>query len=342
MEVLVNNTKWAGHSVAHDIFPPHGARPDFTPVTNSDGSVHYYSETTEEGKTEIWKIINLTADAHPIHLHLVQFQLLSRQKFNSNRYNKAYNALFPPSTTIDPMTGLPYPGGVFIGAYGPPKPYDFYYNAANNTGWLGGNPDITPYLQGIAMPANPNERGWKDTFIMYPGEVTTVIARWAPTDKAADLDPAVPANEMWFPFDPNGGHGYVWHCHIIDHEDNEMMRPYNVTLNPARSLLKAGVEPLAVEHTPGSFTLEQNFPNPFNPGTEIRFTLPENQRVELKIYNSLGQLVKTLANAPYEAGQHIVTWNATDDSGARVSSGIYIYQLQAGKFVQTKKMLLIK
>jgi len=347
LEVLVNNTKWAGHSVAPEFTD--GIRPDFNPVPNGDGTFTYYSETTEEGKTEVWKIINLTADAHPIHLHLVQFQLLSRQKFNMNKYNKAYDALFPASAAIDPMTGLPYPGGVFIGGYGPPKPYDFYYNATTNAGWLGGNPDVTPYLQGAARPANLNERGWKDTFIMYPAEVTTVIARWAPTDKAANLNPADPVNKMWFAFNPNGGHGYVWHCHIIDHEDNEMMRPYNVALNPARFnlagapvLAKAGNAEMGadlaeVQMLPTEFSLSQNYPNPFNPTTEIPFTLPQDSYIQLKIYNSLGQEVATLIDGNAPAGFHKVKLDA-----GNLASGIYFYRLSAGTFTQMKKMMLIR
>jgi FtsP/CotA-like multicopper oxidase with cupredoxin domain len=63
---------------------------------------------------------------------------------------------------------------------------------------------------------------------MYPGQVTRVVIRWAPTDLPANT---LPANAN-FPFDPNGGHGYVWHCHIVDHEDNEMMRPDEVTPIP--------------------------------------------------------------------------------------------------------------
>lgn len=348
MEVLVNNTKWAGHSVAHDIFA-HGVRPDFTPVTNGDGSITYYSETTDEGRTEIWKIINLTADAHPIHLHLVQFQLLSRQNFNVSNYNKAYNALFPASTAIDPMTGLPYPGGVFIGGYGPPKPYDFYFNATTNTGWLGGNPDITPYLQDGAKPANSNERGWKDTFIMYPGQVTTVIARWAPTDKAANLDPAVPANAMWFPFNPNGGHGYVWHCHIIDHEDNEMMRPYNVTPNPfgpwaPPALAKHGAshESSATAAGINTFELDQNFPNPFNPSTSITFSLPVAGEVKLAIYNIRGELIHHLIDGRLESGVHRIVWNGADANGNRVASGVYFYRLAANGLVSQKKLILAK
>ncbi len=65
---------------------------------------------------------------------------------------------------------------------------------------------------------------------MFPGEVTRIVVRWVPTDLPAGTDPA----GAFYPFDPNyGGHGYVWHCHIIDHEDNEMMRPTSVQPNPA-------------------------------------------------------------------------------------------------------------
>jgi FtsP/CotA-like multicopper oxidase with cupredoxin domain len=64
---------------------------------------------------------------------------------------------------------------------------------------------------------------------MNPGQVTRIAVRWAPTD----LPTTALASELYFPFDPSGGfqHGYVWHCHIIDHEDNEMMRPDVVQLN---------------------------------------------------------------------------------------------------------------
>jgi spore coat protein A, manganese oxidase len=79
------------------------------------------------------------------------------------------------------------------------------------------------------MPPLPQEAGWKDTIIAYPGEVTRLVVRWAPTD----LPATTPVANAVFPFDPNGGHGYVWHCHIVDHEDNEMMRPDEVVPNPS-------------------------------------------------------------------------------------------------------------
>ena len=80
------------------------------------------------------------------------------------------------------------------------------------------------------MPT-PQEAGWKDTVIALPGQVTRIAVRWAPTN----LSTTTPATGLYFPFDPSDGlqHGYVWHCHIIDHEDNEMMRPDVVQLNPS-------------------------------------------------------------------------------------------------------------
>jgi spore coat protein A len=209
LEVLVNNTKWEGKSADTTTFPG-GIRPDFQ--VGPDGNT-YYSELPQEGETEVWEIVNLTADAHPIHTHLVQFQLINRQSFNTNRYDKVYNAAFP--------------GGVFIPAFGPPADYTtgmtFDPTPIKVTNFLGGNPDITPYLQGPVRPPNTNEAGWKDTVIMYPGEVTRIAVRFAPTDTPA-------GDSGTFLFNPDGGHGYVWHCHIVDHEDNEMMRPY--TVNP--------------------------------------------------------------------------------------------------------------
>jgi len=88
--------------------------------------------------------------------------------------------------------------------------------------------------------------------------------------------------------------------------------------------------------------LEQNTPNPFNPTTTIQFYLPEATQVELTVYNALGQAVKTLATGGLAAGQHQVVWNARDDHGSPVPSGIYIYRLQAGSLVRQQKMVLLK
>jgi len=93
---------------------------------------------------------------------------------------------------------------------------------------------------------------------------------------------------------------------------------------------------------PTEYVLEQNFPNPFNPTTQIRFSIPEAENVTLNIYNSVGQLVKTLAYGNMSEGHHQVTWDAKDNRGINLSSGIYFYRLQAGSFIETKKMILMK
>ncbi len=224
LEVLVNNTKWSG------------LRPDGTPVPgSSQAGPNWLTELPQVGSTEVWEIINLTADAHPIHLHLVQFQILNRQpiRLGGNKgYLNAYNAAFP--------------AGVFIPAYGPPQNYNTFPGTTDPiTGKpiIGGNPDVNGFLGGPATPPAPYEMGWKDTAVMYPGQVTRIVVRWAPQNVAVA---GVSGGTNLFPFDPTlvnatpgivdangapGALGYVWHCHIIDHEDNEMMRPYVPTNN---------------------------------------------------------------------------------------------------------------
>ncbi|HPT72668.1 MAG TPA: C25 family cysteine peptidase [Candidatus Cloacimonadota bacterium] len=92
---------------------------------------------------------------------------------------------------------------------------------------------------------------------------------------------------------------------------------------------------------PGLF-LGQNYPNPFNPETRISFSLKQKADVSLKIYNVKGQLVRTLVNASYPAGASEITWNGTDERGNVVPSGVYMYRLETGKNVLTKKMILLK
>lgn len=149
------------------------------------------SELSLVGTTEIWEFVNLTMDTHPMHLHLVQFQLMNRQSIKSESYSKAWLALNgePP---------LNHPTKVL---------------------------DVKPYLNGPILPPDPNESGWKDTIRVNPQEVTRIIIRFAPQNTKCGNP-----GENLFPFNPSNGPGYVWHCHIIDHEDNEMMRPYKVTL----------------------------------------------------------------------------------------------------------------
>ena len=85
-----------------------------------------------------------------------------------------------------------------------------------------------------------------------------------------------------------------------------------------------------------------NYPNPFNPETTIRFSLENDAEVMVNIYNTRGQLVRSLVNGQKAAGMHSVVWNGMDDNGQSVSSGIYYYKMYAGKYSSTRKMILMK
>jgi FtsP/CotA-like multicopper oxidase with cupredoxin domain len=145
------------------------------------------SELPRAGTTEDWQIANLTTDTHPIHLHLIQFLLVSRQKFRSDDYLRDWQTLNQTTTPGTP----PY----FVKPKAPP---------------------IESYLKGHPTAPPSSEKGWKDTIQMNPGEVTTIRVRFTSQDGSP------------FPFDPSLGPGYVWHCHMLEHEDNEMMRPLKI------------------------------------------------------------------------------------------------------------------
>ncbi len=137
------------------------------------------TEVVAEGSTEVWRVWNLTADTHPIHFHLVNVQVLSRQTFK--------------------MMG---------GAFTPTGP---------------------------ARGPEPNELGWKETVQMHPGEVTTVVMKCdlasAPPDVVVPSSPRADAmhDGMGLPPDPSRTyHEFVWHCHILEHEEHDMMRPFVV------------------------------------------------------------------------------------------------------------------
>ncbi len=93
---------------------------------------------------------------------------------------------------------------------------------------------------------------------------------------------------------------------------------------------------------PTEFKLEQNYPNPFNPETNIEFSMPTTGPVNVRIYNALGQVVKTLVGKTVPAGRHQVTWNGKDDSGKPVASGMYFCKVVAGNETAVKKMALLK
>jgi hypothetical protein len=93
---------------------------------------------------------------------------------------------------------------------------------------------------------------------------------------------------------------------------------------------------------PNNLNLAQNYPNPFNPTTKIEYSVQTTENIQIKIYNSVGQLVKSLINETKTPGEYSVIWESEDDNGKKVASGVYFYQLQTKDFVSSKKMILLK
>ncbi len=97
-----------------------------------------------------------------------------------------------------------------------------------------------------------------------------------------------------------------------------------------------------INKTPSVYILSQNYPNPFNPETMIKYQLPKTSNVTLKIYNILGQEIKTLVNEEQQVGYYSVKWDGTNNNGLKVNSGVYIYKIIADNFTDVKKMILLK
>jgi spore coat protein A len=166
------------------------------------------TETPDVGTTEAWYFQNLSEDAHPIHVHLVEFLLEDRQDIDVDRFKAYWESKNGTTLPLDhPTIKVSVEDQVFDPATG----------------------TVHDFLTGPSQPPSPRESGWKDTFVVPPGTVTRVQLRFAPQyAKNADLVPG----KNPFPFDPTAGPGYVWHCHILDHEDNDMMRPMKMVATP--------------------------------------------------------------------------------------------------------------
>ncbi len=167
-------------------------------------------------------------------VHLVQFQVLNRQNFSVRKYSAEYERSFPGGAAANPNQAI------FIPHFGPPMQYNVNQDPDSGRVVNGGNPLLDPYLTKAVIPPKPYEAGWKDTVIALPKQVTRIVVRFTAQDgnsylASAGFDPT----EVGNPTDgivgtkgEGGGVGYIWHCHIVDHEDNEMMRPMVLVDNP--------------------------------------------------------------------------------------------------------------
>jgi len=140
---------------------------------------------------------------------------------------------------------------------------------------------------------------------------------------------------------------YPWGLFVADmdnDEDNDVIAGSNYYGNIF--LFKNGLNVNSIgsncDNLFTTFSLNQNYPNPFNPSTTINFTISEAGSVQLKIYNIEGQLVKSLLNERKTAGEYSVKWNGTNNSGNKISSGVYFYKLTSNNISETKRMILLK
>ncbi len=227
--------------------------------TIDGGAMDFDDPITENIKlndTEIWELYNTTVDAHPIHLHLVKFQVISRQKF---------------SATVDEQT------------------------AKLSNIRLIGQPRVN----------NTDQDGWKDTEIMLPGEVTKIIAK----------------------FDLIGR--YVWHCHILSHEDHDMMRPFVVS---DESVTKAQQNSSETSIIKDNLT---NYPNPFTISTTIQFAIAAQSKISIKVFNIEGREVSKVFEGEKPAGVYKVLFNGTN-----LPAGIYICSMQINNQVLQRKLII--
>jgi len=228
------------------------------------GILGFHEELTENpalNSTEIWELYNETMDAHPIHLHLVSMQMISRQKFVAR---------------INEENGKP----TDIRLVGQPK-----------------------------FPG-PDEQGWKDTWVTYPGEVTKVIAK----------------------FDRPGL--YVWHCHILSHEEHDMMRPFFVG-ETDNSIVNKSVE-VKKENAETDLQLKV-MPNPFSNYVTIQVNLPATKKISIALYDTKGSLVKKIYEGEKPAGLQRFSID-----GGNITNGIYFCEILINEQRVLRKLVLQK
>ena len=207
-------------------------------------------------------------------------------------------------------------------------------NEASNSEWSGGGlashyvsrPNIISSLFYNNLP-NSIHNGYPQTPVLVA--YSLVQEQWTGWGNLIDIDPLF--------CDPDSGdYSLAENSPCVGAgEDGSNMGAFGIGCD-------AIILNISDELVPFTYTLHQNYPNPFNPVTTLRYDLPENAMINITIYDMLGREVKTLMDQTQDAGYRSLIWDATNDYGKPVSAGIYLYQIQAGEYMQTKKMVLLK
>ena len=230
---------------------------------NHKGFMAGIDDTVQLGSREIWRYVNTTMDMHPMHIHLVAFNILDRTPFDVAQFKATGNIVFTGPPEIPPA------------------------NELNN---------------------------WKDEVMAPPGYVSRVIAQYNRPGK------------------------YVTHCHILGHEENDMMRGFIIM--PTKDTSFGGG--MVAGETPIEPTLTVVGAQPFRGRASIAYSTDYEQHVRLSVYNSLGQRVKTLINGTVAAGLHSMSWDGTNETGRQVASGAYFCKLETPGSSQTIRTVLLR
>lgn len=170
--------------------------------------------------------------------------------------------------------------------------------------------------------------------VIYKGKSRIMTEDKIQIQKNEDAVPVLPQQQRSSPQKVYSVCSDTSECYTIDRSRPEWLgEPTPVDRPPEES---------PESRLPTEFSLEQSYPNPFNPTVSIKYALPQNAEVHLVIYNIFGRKVGTLVDEAKEPGYYTVMWDGRDDAGLKVASGIYFYRITAGPFAETKRMILLR
>ena len=283
-------------------------RPSLGTVTG--GAMMWMDPTTEKinlNDTEEWEIYNETSDAHPIHLHSISMQLVNRQFYKADQFDMSIMMRMNNQSALP--GNMKHAPGVSMSMMSIANTTAANVLLPTTTTGMPMNEGVLTNIQMLGMPMMPapDELGWKDTWVIYPGQVMRIRAKF-------DL----PGN-------------YVWHCHILSHEDHDMMRPMTIVPN------NLPIPPDSTANFIKKIQL-QIMPNPFTTKATIQFKMKETLPVSIVLYNSLGKVVKTIFSGTLKPGSQYFYVTAADTK----ITGTYPVQIVVGKERASVNLLYVK